>query len=329
MPGLLKCSKMPLKKIVLKIAPQHEGKRLDQALAELLPTAFPEKLSKGQVRKLIVAGAVYIGGRRMRIASKPVQSGARVDIYLDTQKLKETGRGRDLPFAMEQRHVLYEDESLIAVDKPAGLPTQPTLDEARDHLFAAVKRFIEKRDGIVQPYIGLHHRLDRDTSGVVLFTKKKEANAGISALFVDHGATKIYHALTSTPSNEIPSTWSVRNYLGRSVSGGKKARYTAVRSGGDFAHTDFKLIERMRTGLWIEAAPRTGRTHQIRVHLTEGGTPILGDQHYGAAKAPGASRMMLHARSLSFAHPITGVPVLIESPLPEDFRRCLEILRKS
>ena len=323
---------MTLKKLTLRAAPEDKGKRLDQFLADRLPSALGEEVSKGKVRKLVVAGAVYINNHRVRIASKAVLPGARVDVYVDQQKMNAGGPSKDVSFEMRPELILFEDEYLIAVNKPYGLPTQPTLDEARENLYAAVKKFVAKRDGDPQAYVGLHHRLDRDTSGVILFTKKPEANAGVADLFTKHIAEKTYNALTGPFQGELLDEWSVKNYLGKAPGGGKRTRFTAVRSGGDFAHTDFRVLERCARGLWIEAKPRTGRTHQIRVHLSEYGLPILADPTYGS-RAVGSSgrvtapRLMLHAVSLTFPHPIHKNQISIQSPIPEDFTQCLQRLR--
>lgn len=316
---------MPPKKILIRAGKEDDGKRLDSFLAEKLPEALAQEVSKAKVRKLVVAGAVYLNGKRVRIASKTIVGGARVEAFVDLEKLRSDGRSQDKPFEMSQKSVLFEDEWIIVVDKPPGLPTQATLDEARDNLYAAVKRFIAKRDGVAQPYVGLHHRLDRDTSGVVLFTKKAEANKPVAALFSEHLAVKVYNAI-SAPGT-CPATWEIKNHLGRADGPKKQSKYTAVRSGGDWAHTEFRLLEKLAQGLWIEARPKTGRTHQIRVHLSEDGKPILGDATYGYAA--GAPRLMLHAVSLTFPHPISRTELSIQSPLPEDFRRCLQSLRAS
>jgi len=325
---------MPIKKLLLRTTHAQKGQRLDQVLADWLPEALARPISKGQARKLVVAGAVYLNGKRVRIASKEIQANARIEAFVDVDKLvmTEGGRAKDLPFEMQARHVLFEDEWLIAVDKPPGLPTQPTLDEARDNLFAAVKKFLAKRDGQAQPYVGLHHRLDRDTSGVVLFTKATSANAGVGELFSKHLAVKTYWALTpegAPVADAWPDSWEVKNFLGRASGAPRKgAKFTAVRSGGDFAHTDFRILERLRGALWIEAKPKTGRTHQIRVHLSEGGHPILGDASYGGNSALGAApRLMLHAASLTFPHPISKIEISVSSPSPEDFNQCLSRLR--
>jgi 23S rRNA pseudouridine1911/1915/1917 synthase len=324
------------KKLSLTTLPAHEGKRLDHVLAEWLPEALNQPISKGKVRKLIVAGAVYLNGSRVRIASKELRARARVDVYVDLAKLENDATQADRSFEMSGEDILFEDEFLIAVNKPPGLPTQPTLDEARDNLYALVKKFLKSRDRVSEPYLGLHHRLDRDTSGVILFTKKTEANAGVAELFSGRKAQKIYQALStrsvSGSDSVIEDAFEIKNYLGpdRGPPGTqkstKKVRFTAVRSGGDFAHTSFRVLEKLPQAFLIEASPHTGRTHQIRVHLSESSLPILGDATYGG-NLKLAPRLMLHAVSLTFPHPIHQTQISICSPLPKDFTQCLKTLK--
>lgn len=322
---------MALKKVSFQTRPADGGKRIDQVLADRLPELLGSSLSKGKVRKLIVAGAVYLNGRRLRIASKTVLANAKVDAFVDFEKLAAEGPSKDRIFKMTAQHVLFEDEFLIVVNKPSGLPTQPTLDEARDNLFAAVKKFLAERERDPQAYVGLHHRLDRDTSGVVLFTKKAQANAGVSELFSKHIAEKTYNAISIGPKlwpESWTQSWKVENYLGKDRNAqGKRSKFTAVRTGGDFALTDFKLLEKLHdSSYWIEARPRTGRTHQIRVHLSEFGLPILGDPVYNALRPAHPQRLLLHAVSLTFPHPIHKNLISVQSPLPEDFLQCLRRL---
>jgi 23S rRNA pseudouridine1911/1915/1917 synthase len=320
------------KRLTLTALPEHEGKRLDHVLAEWLPQALNQPVSKGQVRKLVVAGAVYLNGSRVRIASKSLRARAKVEVYVDLAKLGNDATRADRIFEMSSSDILFEDEFLIAVNKPPGLPTQPTLDEARDNLFAAVKKFLKVRDSQPDPYLGLHHRLDRDTSGVILFTKKTEANTGVAELFSARKAQKIYHALSSPSSHRVSEPldgeFEIKNYLGpnRTDSSSKRGKFTAVTSGGDFAHTSFRVLEKMPAAVLVEASPHTGRTHQIRVHLAERGFPILGDATYGG-NLKLAPRLMLHAVSLTFPHPIHQTQISIRSPLPKDFTECLKKLK--
>jgi RluA family pseudouridine synthase len=307
---------VPVKKLKLTAS-----KRLDQALADWLPEALGRPISKSKVRKLIMAGAVRLHGRPVRIASKVVSAGTMIEAHIDVSKLFEDSTSRDTKFELTLDRVLFEDEDLIVIDKPAGLPSHPTADETRDNLVAAVHRFLSRRDGIAEPYLGVHQRLDRDTSGVVLFTKSKRVNAAVGAIFSSHKVVKIYQALTVATRKKLPKEWTIKNYLEKVSSKSKRAKYGSVETDGDRAETFFRVIGEYARGVWIEAFPKTGRTHQIRVHLAEYGLPILGDDLYGAPddRAP---RLMLHASELRFHHPMTGREVSVKSKLPEDFLKC-------
>ena len=319
------------------ISRDQSNLRLDDFLAVWLPEALGSAVSRATVRKLIAGGAVYVSSRRMTQPAYLVREGSRVEAFVDVGRLKPDSLQKDRPFAFAASRILFEDEGLIAVDKPPGLPTQPTLDPLRPHLFGLLQEFMRNRDG-AQAYVGLHHRLDRDTSGVVLFTKRTEANAGVATLFTQHLAQKTYWALALVEKGsplrqkKAGDEWVIQNLLGKDprVSTGKKSRYASVKTGGDFAHTDFKILECWGDLALVEARPKTGRTHQIRVHLSEQGAPILGDDTYGVdAPAPSfeVPRLLLHAACLKFPHPISKVETSISSPIPEDFQKCLNQFR--
>jgi RluA family pseudouridine synthase len=224
------------------------------------------------------------------------------------------------------------------VNKPPGLPTQPTLDEARANLYALLKKFLAER-GDRDPYVGLHHRLDRDTSGVMLFTKRKEPNGEVGRIFQEHRAQKTYLAIVAvserredlargksaaTGIRALPKSWTVENFLGRE--GGKAGKMRAVRSGGDRAITEFRCLAQVERFALVEAKPKTGRMHQIRVHLSEAGSAIVGDTTYGGLRDTRGGeipRVMLHAVALTFPHPISKLEISFTAPLPTDFEKCL------
>ncbi len=326
---------MALVKIPLLAPKDFPEQRLDQALALLLPKT-PQvarlglTLSKGKIRKLIMAGAVYLGGGRVRIASKMVRAGARLEVYLDPDKLFAEPERDAVEWKVTPEMILFEDEWIVGVAKPAGLPTQPTVDEARANLYALLIKFFQARDGGT-PYVGLHHRLDRDTSGVMIFTKKKEVNFEIGRIFAEHLAQKTYLALVATGPRKLPASWRVENFLAREP--GKAGKMRAVRSGGDKAITDFRVLDSVPGAALVEAKPRTGRMHQIRVHLAEGGTPIYGDRTYGYAAPAGSPkipRVMLHAAALTFPHPISKLETSFTAPITatatSDFQACFRLL---
>src|SRR5574344_556344 len=166
------------------------------------------------------------------------------------------------------------------------------------------------------------HRLDRETSGVILFTKQRAVNAPVHDMFEQHTARKVYRAVTVCPEKLPPESFSVDDFLGRISAKSAAARWGVLSEsrGGVHAHTDFSVAGRGTLGgravLFIDAHPLTGRTHQIRVHLSERGMPIVGDTLYGG---PAADRIMLHAFSRSFPHPVTGHIMTVTAPLPCGF----------
>lgn len=208
--------------------------------------------------------------------------------------------------------ILFEDADLIAVDKPPGLPTVPTADPARPSLVRQLEAELRERG--FRGTLGVHQRLDRDTSGVVMFTKTPEANPGLARQFAAGEVRKTYLALVARPRRTLREAWSVESRIGRVG----KGRMASVATGGQPARTDFRLVGRWPLALLVEARPRTGRTHQIRVHLAESGLPVLGDAVYGGVSR-GAERSLLHAAVLELRHPVTGAPLRIESPLPAAF----------
>ncbi len=292
-----------------KVQKEEAGLRLDHFLAQKLAE---KELSKSTVRKLIVAGAVYLNQKRCRIASKNLLPFAHVKVLYDSSKLKATGP----TIIWSDSWVLYEDASLLAINKPSGIPTQPTVDEARDNAFALTKAYVQKKDP--SAYLGLHHRLDKDTSGVLVFVKDPSCNAALGSQFQDHTITKTYWAWVHfRPENPPAPRWNVRNFLGEGKRLGKMKTYASVRSGGKMAETAFRTLEVQKDFALIEAQPLTGRTHQIRVHLSENDLPIVGDPLYGISNARG--RLLLHAKTLELKHPLTGEKLKIEAPLPKEF----------
>jgi 23S rRNA pseudouridine955/2504/2580 synthase len=212
--------------------------------------------------------------------------------------------------------VLFEDEYLIAAEKPSGIPTQQTVDKKRPDFFSQLKNEISLREASLT-YLGLHHRLDVGTSGIILFSKVKFANKHIAKLFNERKIKKTYLAITDV--QECPNNWEVKNYLAEYKDHkDKKMKMRSVKSGGLPAHTLFKKIEALKRGLLIQAEPQTGRMHQIRVHLAEAKMGIFGDDLYPHPNAPLAPRLMLHALKLEFNHPFSHRPISIECPPPPE-----------
>lgn len=214
--------------------------------------------------------------------------------------------------------ILFEDEDLLLVNKPAGLLSQASLDRRRPHLVTWIEEHLGKKTF-------LHHRLDRDTSGVVLVTKTSRLNKEVTDLFREHRVKKTYWALTK-PAREAWTTQVVNNHMAPVREGKKLSRMVIVRSGGWKAVTAFHRRAFSSELEWVEAHPETGRTHQIRVHIAHLKQPILGDFLYGG-KSSLATRVMLHAWKLEFDHPGTREKMSIEASVPQDFATLLKRIK--
>jgi 23S rRNA pseudouridine1911/1915/1917 synthase len=307
-----------MQKLTYRVPLQGPMLRLDQAIA-LSPEAIEHKISRTLIRKLLIAGAVYVNGKRVRVASRPLRGGEVIDIYWDKeQSPQKLSADKFLPL-----RVLYEDEAIICFDKPAGLPTQPTVDEARANLFQLAKDQLAKVPK-KQHYLGMHHRLDRDTSGVVLFTLADQFNAFIADQFKEHKCTKVYVAVVH---GHLKNTQGkLESFLGPAGKKGKIAKFGSVKSGGKKAITDYLVLGQSGAGnqktSLVEVRITTGRTHQIRVHLSEMGHSIVGDTLYGSpvTEYNRHGRFLLHAHALTIEHPVSHNLVRIESPIPKEFR---------
>lgn len=229
-------------------------------------------------------------------------------------------------------NILYEDDDLISVVKPAMVLSQPSLDKTR----RPIKELLEDFRPDLKNKIYLHHRLDYETSGVFLISKSLRANKPLTEMFQNHSFTKTYLCLCrpnplqfgkkvdSKLVSTDPEEWIIKNYMAPAKGMVKnKKRMISVKSGGWPAETYFKVLEKKSWFYYIEAKPKTGRTHQIRQHLQESYRSILGDNIYGG-KSSEVPRLMLHASSLEFNHPLTLKPIKILAPLPQDFDSCLQ-----
>jgi 23S rRNA pseudouridine1911/1915/1917 synthase len=300
-------SRAASKRLSRRVAAGEDGQRLDRLLETWLPEVLGGvPVSRGAVRRLVMAGAVQVGGRPQRRPGAPLRAGTRVDALLDAARLGPPPRERAAALGFGPERFLHRDAFVLAVDKPAGLAMHATADASRPNLYDLVKT--QLRTEGKEPYLGLHQRLDRDTSGVVLFTLDPAANAPLAAAFASGGIDKTYHALCARPASPPPSAWREAGPLG---------------GDGPLADATFRILRTLPSALLVEARPSTGRKHQIRIQLAGRGLPILGDERYGAPRRTGVSRVMLHARRLGFTHPITGAETVVTSAYPADFREAL------
>lgn len=212
-------------------------------------------------------------------------------------------------FVVDKAMIAYEDDAIVVVDKPSGVSTQGTQKFGEDHLYGALMAYYTKEHGNKLAYVGLHHRLDRDTSGLVLFTKKPSANKSIAEQFQSQQIKKRYHAVVVGPK-PAKTEWTCTDAIQRDFASQKIFRFKASKK-GDSARTDFKWLKEVSENRQlIECTPLTGRTHQIRIHLKCADLPILGDRTYG--KDP-YTRMMLHAFELKLTHPLLNKPLTVTS----------------
>lgn len=317
--------------------PRNRSDRLMELLfsriSGTLALRYPDKvISRSKIRRLVIAGSVSVNGKQERRPDRSVPPGTTIRVRLDISRLFFEKKPDDISFELSQRSILHEDEWLLIVNKPARFPTEATVVESRDHLHAACKRYLEK-SGVHRntPYCGLLHRLDRETSGVIIFSKTRTVNASIQEQFVNKTIQKTYLALTGCPPENTQIAkrfaakprFTVQNRIARISPKSAQGKWGAVQTGGDEAHTDFELVEERDGLLLIRALPRTGRTHQLRVHLSGLGYPILGDTLYGGSSSfhgRQVPRIMLHAAEIRITHPVSGKHLVISAPFPQDFQ---------
>ena len=212
-------------------------------------------------------------------------------------------------------NIIHQDKQIIVLDKSAGISV---LTEGWDDSALFLKKILEKKFG----RIWVVHRLDKVTSGVIVFARTAEAHRYLNTQFEKREIEKVYLAIVE----DVPewNEYTARHSLHPNV--GRKHRTVVDKHRGKPSETDFKVIKRWQDHAWIEAQPKTGRTHQIRVHLSASGFPIVADILYGAEESDLMPRAALHAQSLSFVHPITKKHLTFTAPHPEDFLKLIEEL---
>jgi len=320
-----------------EVGPAGAGERLDRYLGQ----AAAERrvaLSRTRLKALIEAGEVTVDGSVARDPAMRLAEGAR--IALEPPPPEDSPLiGEDLPL-----DIVYEDEHLIVIDKPAGLVVHPAPGHAQGTLVNALIRHCGESlsgvGGVRRP--GIVHRLDKDTSGLLVVAKTDAAHRSLAELFADHGRTG------SLEREYLALVWggfdATAGKVGAAI--GRHPRHrermaVSTEERGRHAVTHWRLVEGLGPASLVACRLETGRTHQIRVHMASIGHPLLGDLVYGAGYKTKASqlsegakdalaalgRQALHAAALGFEHPITGEALRFERPPPEDFSRLLSALR--
>ncbi len=291
------------------------GERLDKALS------LASGLSRERVKALIGEGRVTLGGQTVASASAKAAAGSAFAIQIPPPTTAEA-RPQDIPLC-----VVFEDEHLIVVDKPAGLVVHPAAGNHDGTLVNALLHHCSGRlsgiGGVARP--GIVHRIDKDTSGLLVVAKSDAAHIGLAQQFADHSIERAYLAVVN--GHPLPRSGTIAAQIGRSDANRKKMAVLADDSSrGKHAITHFKTLKLLDNCALIECRLETGRTHQVRVHMASIGHALLGDPAYGRPNAKirpilnrlGFQRQALHAAVLGFEHPISRKSIRFERDLPPD-----------
>lgn len=298
----------------LTVGAEDAGKRMDKYLAEQFPDC-----TRSYLQKLLKDGNVCINGKPVKVSAKTC-TGACIELAIP-----EPVEAEILPekIALD---ILYEDGDVILINKPKGMVVHPAAGHTTGTLVNALmdhcRGNLSGINGVLRP--GIVHRIDKDTTGVLVVCKNDKAHNELARQLKEHSITRRYRAIVCGNFKEDEGT--VDAPLGRHPRERKKM--AIVQTGGKRAVTHYRVLERFGSYTYIECQLETGRTHQIRVHMASLGHPLLGDEVYGRTKAPfHLEGQTLHAMTLGFVHPTTGEYLEFTAPLPEYFEKILKKLR--
>lgn len=302
-------------KLSFQVEPSEAGQRIDRYLSEKLPN-----LTRSYLQKLIGEGFVLQKGKPVKNGTKTL-AGEQIEVTVPEAEEPEI-LPEDIPL-----DILYEDADVILVNKPKDMVVHPAAGHYSGTLVNALmyhcRDGLSGINGVLRP--GIVHRIDKDTTGVLVVCKNDKAHNALAEQLKDHTITRRYRAIVCGNLKEDEGT--VDAPLGRHPQDRKKM--AIVRQGGRRAVTHYRVLERFGSYTYIECRLETGRTHQIRVHMASLGHPLLGDEVYGRTKSPfHLEGQTLHAMVLGFQHPTTGEYVEFEAPLPAYFEELLQKLRK-
>ena len=291
---------------------ESDSKRIDAYLSEKL-----EDTSRVAIQRLVTNGKVLVNGKTVK-ASYKVQAGDEIEVEEEVP-VEISLKAQNIPL-----DIIYEDKDIIVVNKPKGMVVHPANGNPDGTLVNAImaicKDSLSGIGGEIRP--GIVHRLDKDTSGIIIIAKNDKAHINLSEQIKEHTVKKTYIALVRGLVKENEAT--INMPIGRSEKDRKKM---AVTKKGKEAITHFKVLERYDKYTLLQVNIETGRTHQIRVHLSQIGYPIVGDEVYSNGKNEwNVKGQCLHAKSLEFIHPVTGEKMYLEAELPQYFKNILEDL---
>jgi 23S rRNA pseudouridine1911/1915/1917 synthase len=305
-------------RVVLVVPRASAGMRLDRLVATL-----PQVATRSRAKQLVDLGLVRVDGE-VRKTAYQVRGGAEVAVEIPPPEPSSV-EPEPLPL-----RVLYEDEHVLAIDKPAGLVVHPAPGARRGTLVNALVHRMGTLAGVGDPERpGIVHRLDRDTSGVLLVARTPAALEALARQFRARSIEKHYLAIVRGALK--PPSGMIDRPIGRHPHERKRMSVRSRR--GRAAVTRWTVLERLPGATLVQLRPETGRTHQLRVHLAALGHPILGDRVYGARRAsppgqPTCARQALHAAEIAFSHPASGERVVVRAPLPADLETTLAALRQ-
>ncbi len=289
----------------------QQGARLDRALAELVP-----EFSRSYLQQLIEAGAVAQSGACLLKPSQRMRVGEQGLI-----ELRPTPQSQAFKPEAMQLHSVYEDEHLRIINKPAGLVVHPAPGNWSGTLLNGLLAMDDQ--AALLPRAGIVHRLDKDTSGLMLVARSRLGMDALVRMIAQRQVSREYLALAHKPW-QGSSAREIDAPIGRDPR--HRLRMAVVdltRHAGKPAQTAVELLQQSSQGCLLRCSLRTGRTHQIRVHLALIGHPLVADELYGGAQAAGMSRQALHAYRLALQHPVTGKSLALRAPLPDDLRQAL------
>ncbi len=306
----------------VKLTGEMAGWRFDRALAIAIPT-----MSRERLKALISAGEVSISGAVARDPSRKVTGTETVAVTVPAPAPAEAV-AQDIPLT-----ILFEDDHLLVVDKPAGLVVHPAAGNLDGTLVNALLHHCAGRlsgiGGVARP--GIVHRIDKDTSGLLVVAKTDRAHEGLAKQFAAHSVERLYTAVVA--GQPMPQAGRIEGALARSAANRQKMAIVADGR-GKHAVTHFRTVKPLKDAAEVECRLETGRTHQVRVHMTSIGHPLLGDPVYGRTRSAhreilqqlGFARQALHARTLGFLHPIAQEKLTFESPVPPDIQELISLL---
>jgi len=302
-----------------EVTNEYEGFRIDKLISELLPD-----MSRSYVKKLIDDDKVVMNGKKVK-ASTGVSEGDLIEMDIPDAIVPEIV-AEDIPL-----DIVYEDKDVLVVNKPKDMVVHPAAGHYSGTLVNAVMYHcgsdLSGINGVMRP--GIVHRIDKDTTGSVIICKNDAAHQSIADQLKEHSINRVYHAIVHGILKEDEGT--IDKYIGRSTNDRKKMAIVKDERTGKRAVTHYRVLKRFEEDkmTYIECKLETGRTHQIRVHMSSIGHPLLGDETYGSGRKSKfkLQGQCLHAKTLGFIHPTTGEYVETDAPLPEYFQHLLEVLK--